>query len=895
MLSSTDLFALLRWWLALVMMGTAVVPLTFMLFNKLADRGYAFTKMVGLLLVSYLFWIMGSLGFVGNNLGGIVLALLVVAGLSAWAFTRQRAQLTVWLRENVAYIGLVELLFLVMFVLWAFARAQHPEIANTEKPMEFAFLNAAVRTPTFPPIDPWLSGFAISYYYFGYVMMSVVTRLAAVPTAVGFNLALVWVVAATAVGSFGLVYNLIASRGREAWRTAVLFGFVAAFAIPLAGNQQITMEVLYANDALPDDFWRWLDVRDINDPPSSGTEMTPRYTTSAWWWWRASRPINEYTIGGTQSGLEPIVEFPAFSFILGDIHPHVLALPFALLSLALALVWFLESRALDLSDFRLTIGNLRFWERDNSPATEDVSSTVHNSQSALVEVERSIIQNLASLVPSWPLFAITVIILGGLSFLNTWDVLIHMFVVLAAFALGQWQRRDWSAEIGGQTAVLAVLIAVPAIILYFPFYLGFQSQTGAPYILPMLMRPTRLPHFLIIFGMPLLVVVVFLVGTAVRQRFQHGRVLLITAVGSILVLLMMSLLLAWIVASSAAGSGTVMGIAGELGVALPPRPEGALVPGWGLRAILTILPGYLAMRLRYPLTALLLATLLGFVIMLWSQYLSNKQTDQSANTAMTNPSFPFTLLLILTAVLLTLGPEFLYLRDNFGVRLNTVFKFYYQAWVMFGIAAVVALEVMWREWRSKIPAVATGLAYAALLASALQFPVYAVRSRAIEYRGALTAENRLPATLDGLAKLKQYNPDEYSAIMWLSENSNGLPVVLEATGGAYSTYGRVSANTGLPTVLGWANHEYQWRGSDTPEPGERAPAIEQIYRNPFWDNTGELLDRYDVAYIYVGNLERTTYGNGAQIPAQEKFDQLLNVAYQNNSVTIYRWQGDSEE
>ena len=111
---------------------------------------------------------------------------------------------------------------------------------------------------------------------------------------------------------------------------------------------------------------------------------------------------------------------------------------------------------------------------------------------------------------------------------------------------------------------------------------------------------------------------------------------------------------------------------------------------------------------------------------------------------------------------------------------------------------------------------------------ALLFPIYAVNSRAIEFRGPITAEDRQPATLNGLAQINRFNPDEYAAIMWLRENVTGTPVITEAVGGQYSNYGRVSANTGLPTILGWAGHEYQWRG-DTPEPAAREPAVATIY------------------------------------------------------------------
>ena len=174
----TDTLAALRWWAVLLLLGTAVVPLSFVLLRPLPDRGYAFVKMIGLLLVSYLFWILGSLGFLQNNVGGILFALALVVALSAWAYQQNGASLRQWLRGSWRYVLLTELVFLTIFALWVWVRAQNPAIVATEKPMEFAFLNAVGRSPTFPPHDPWLSGFAISYYYFGYVMTSVIARLA---------------------------------------------------------------------------------------------------------------------------------------------------------------------------------------------------------------------------------------------------------------------------------------------------------------------------------------------------------------------------------------------------------------------------------------------------------------------------------------------------------------------------------------------------------------------------------------------------------------------------------------------------------------------------------------------------------------------------------------------
>lgn len=841
MLPLTDIFAAVRWWVALMVLGTAVLPLTWTLFHRLPDRGYAFNKMVGVLLVSYLFWLMTSLGWSSNTLGGIVWAVAGVTAVSLWVYSRQLLpgeSLRSWLRQNRRHIWLTEAVFFLLFALWVWVRAQNPSITATEKPMEFAFLNAVGRSPTFPPLDPWLSGYAISYYYFGYVMSSVLGRLAAVPEAMAFNLGIAWLVGGTAVGAFGLVFNLVSgltakettdpAKEAAAYRLAVLLGLVSALALPIAGNQQITLELLHGNGLGSDRFWQWLDVRDINTPAAANA--TPRYETGLWWWWRSSRVIHEYHLSGTaEEGLEPIVEFPGFSFVLGDMHPHVLALPFAFLSLAVAYLWFLAAGEVE--------GVPPLWR-----------------------------------LMSDPLWLFTAVLLGGLSFLNTWDVLIHLFVVLAAVALGGRQVTG--------VLRLGVSLVVAALVLYLPFYLGFRSQAGAPYLLPMLMRPTRLAHFLIIFAMPLLNIVVWLLTLVGQQRWRGGKVGLSTAVSLLLTLFSLMFLFGWIVASSPDGAIRLHNLANQLQLTLPVRTATGVDFGWGLRAIFTLLPTLLSGRLSYPALTLFLLLIIALIVMLWSVPLSLPAPQW--------PTLPhaalFTLLLVLTGTLLTLGPEFLYLRDNFGVRLNTTFKFYYQAWVLFGVAGLVAMGHLWQRARGTAVLVTVG--YGTLFGLSLLFPLYAVASRASEFRGPTSAATRQPATLDGLAQLRRYNPDEYEAIMWLRTNEPGTAVLVEAVGGQYSDFARYSANTGLPTLVGWAGHEYQWRGSSTNEPSERDAAVRQIYTDTDWNQTTDLLNHYGVNYIIIGGLERSTYG----LTIYDKFDQRLAIAYQNNTVTIYRWQ-----
>ncbi|HFC12283.1 MAG TPA: hypothetical protein ENJ56_05510, partial [Anaerolineae bacterium] len=235
---------------------------------------------------------------------------------------------------------------------------------------------------------------------------------------------------------------------------------------------------------------------------------------------------------------------------------------------------------------------------------------------------------------------------------------------------------------------------------------------------------------------------------------------------------------------------------------------------------------------------------------------------------------PFILLLILTAALLTLGPEYVYLKDQFGQRINTVFKFWYQAWLLFGIAAAVGLNLLYKK--SHLVGTLTLLAYTLLLGGSLLFPFYMLQWGQLWYGNA--------PTLNGVAISETQHPDEFAAISWLAAHANPTAVVLEATGGQYSDYARVSMRTGLPTLLGWAGHEYQWRG-ETDEPGERTTAITQIYSQRDWQGIAELLDRYAVDYVYVGRLEREAYGEDGLT----KFAENMEVAYQNDTAVIYKW------
>ncbi|MCD6554063.1 MAG: hypothetical protein J7M16_08640 [Anaerolineae bacterium] len=819
------MFYVVIWWLIVGVLGWLVWPLAFCLFRNLPDRGYAFVKSLGLLLVSYVFWLLSNGDFLGNTWGGIVFAALVVAALSGAYYRWRRCALDTtgddenglwdWLRANWRLVLAVELVFAVAFGGWTLYRAYTPDIAATEKPMEFAFLNAILRSDRFPPYDPWMSGYAISYYHFGYIMVAMLTRLSGVPPSYAFNLGIALLFALTVTGAYGVVYNLVAAAGRGRGRKgrAIGYGVLGGVFVALVGNLEGVFEVLYSRGLGSATFWKWLDVKEL----VARGQVTGRWFDmgGGWWWWRASRVIHDKTLLGISQ--EVIDEFPFFSFILGDMHPHVLALPFVLLCLALAFNLLRSRRALD-----------------------------------------------------WVDYVLYAICLGGLGFLNTWDFPIYLFVVLVAYAVNRYRHQgrlsqDWVREV----ITCAIVLFGLGLLLYAPFWVTFRSQAGG--LLPNLFNVTRLHQYLLMFGTFIFVVLAFLVALA-SDLWRAGRLdgnallrqglplwaVVATSFPFLLVISIAPLVL------TARGRQYVQGV-------LNSEPVRTVL---GAQTLSSLLAKSVSLRLADPWLFLMLSATIALVIFLALRILSPGESDDRRPSS----SNLFALIMIGTGLLLTFVVEFVYLRDTFGTRMNTIFKFYYQAWVLLGLASAYGVWYVLENWGERRPGgerYVFGVGCVLLLAASLVYTMTAGYSRAGGFKGQ--------PTLDGLAYVRRHEPDEYAAIQWLNAHGAGNPVIVEAVGGSFTTFARISSRTGLPTVLGWSGHELQWRGSGE-EAARRERDVDEIYSGQDLQRTLELLEKYDVTYVYVGPLERGKYSAASL----EKFDTLLDVVFQQGAVTIYQ-------
>ncbi len=420
--------------------------------------------------------------------------------------------------------------------------------------------------------------------------------------------------------------------------------------------------------------------------------------------------------------------------------------------------------------------------------------------------------------------------------------------------------------------LLLIAFLALGILLYLPFWIGFQSQAGG--VLLNVCNATRLPQFLVMFGPLAAIAAVFVAGRArcagVRGRavVRWAALALLGILGLMVLVLLIGVLLVQLGALPLQGPVAYC-VAWLRGGPIPGLEDVPNAPALISRNLL--------LRVLNPWTALGLAALLVAVVLTLIRDLRTPIQGAEHETRNTHPAsripHHFALLLFATGALLVLSVEYVYLRDNFGTRMNTVFKFYFQAWVMWGVAGAYALAGFIQRGRVGVVA-AVGL----LVAAGLIYPTLAIPARAREYGG--------PPTLDGTAHLAGTHPDDHAAIGWLNGNVDGAPVILEAPGDRFRAYvyeGRVAAHTGLPSLLGWAGHEHQWRGSSD-EQARREPDIETLYISVDLDEVLTLLDKYGISYVYVGPLERERY----HAAGLAKFAEVMQVVYDTGRVTIYR-------
>ena len=955
---------LFQMWAMVEVLGLICLPLTITVFHNLPDRGWAFSKTIGLALLAFCVWLplmyVRALPFSQLFIVGVLIILLA---FSIAGFIRMRRTIAELIRANIFYIIVCEAVFLGMVFLLGWIRSYGPDIRSFEMFMDEGFLAAIMRSPHFPPNDMWLSGYPINYYYYAHFTIATLAKLLGQPPSIAFNTGICIFFGLTAVNLFGVTSNIVSwarylrkrnvasgAFGRRIWRAFLSRREPAV----INQNDDVASGNTISIDDLPS---AGAPVSQNNDahadrpdtvlPPLAGAipyglltiligEVLGNLASTQQWWKQHDNLPPLYWFYTTRIIDKTINEFPAFSFLLSCFHAHVLTFAFTILAIALAFNLFLEQGG-DGKGKGLRV----FGSGWRLPFT----------------------------------LGITAMILGGLFAMNGWDFPTYLAIALICIGLQQWlaHQSRFSLELVLDVFTVGAALTALSFFLYAPFYFNFVSPSqGIGIVSPADRSPIR--DEALIYGMFAFIFVSLLCANLLRPRLSaralagkipsapgpnvlsqqaspsrpgqigenainyvqvsHDDMLirrgrsLSTASGSHIAVPVHQPVTTTTRSTLHQSGDEDKSLTPEAGRVLDADLEGQANPPDRIEEPLTVdlsptPPGdtqpsgtspisqahssrsdWLDMRI-ISVVLILGVALLAFAIVKNGATLVVAFTLAVLGLALAlyhvhDRPRAFTLLLGAAAFGLVALTELVFLKDVFAgsyPRMNTVFKLYFQAWALLSVTSGAGLyfvldsfrpaptPIGFHRWVRRGSQVLWSAVLLLLLLAGVVYPVVGSYQRTNHFMNRTNS-------LDGLTYMQSYDPSDYAAILWLNAHIQGDPVIVEAygpQGGDYSDYGRISAFTGLPTLMGWTGHEYQWRVNwlnndyNAADFYRRGSDINTIYTDPHPNVVLSLMARYNAQYIYVGPLEEETYPRADL----HRFSSFMQTAYSANGVTIY--------
>src|SRR6266699_2664831 len=340
------MFELLQMWALVEVLGFICLPLTVTVFHNLPDRGWAFSKAIGIALLAFCIWLplmyFHVLPFSQVFIAGV---LLVILAFSLPGFARTRQAILKLVRVNFIYIVASEIVFLGMIFLLGWIRSYVPDIHSFEMFMDEGFIAAIMRSPHFPPNDMWLSGYSINYYYYAHFTIAMLAKLLGQSPSIAFNTGICIFFGLTAVNLFGVTSNIVSWARYQRKRTVTVSGTSERRLWPAFLRRRQTADKPQHHDRYSDQPGTVLPSLSSAIPFGLLTILMGEVLgnlASTQQWWKAHDDLPPFYWFNTTRVIDRTInEFPAFSFLLSCFHAHVLALAFTIVAIALAFNLFL--------------------------------------------------------------------------------------------------------------------------------------------------------------------------------------------------------------------------------------------------------------------------------------------------------------------------------------------------------------------------------------------------------------------------------------------------------------------------------------------------------------------------------------------------------------------------
>lgn len=817
----TDFLYILNWWTTWLLIGIVSFPVTWLWLRPLWDSGYAFAKMLGLAVVGYVVWLAASIHLVKFSGGMLWFTLGMWTAINAWVAWKHKEELKELFLQQWGLWLRLEMLFLAGTAFWALIRGYQPEINGLEKFMDYGFVNSILRAEYFPPRDMWFAGGAINYYYFGHYLSAVIIAFSGIAPQVAYNLQIASLFGFALSGGVALgggLINLLRERTDRvfSYRWIGVGGILTAFLLAIRGN--LHWGAWQLNRIINGCFnIRWLLPLNSEVPFCATSSSWLPDATKDYWYPDATRYI-PYTIH----------EFPMYSYVVADLHAHLINMNLVLVFLAgiLAIATRKSIRWIDIG------------------------------------------------ICGW--------LLGMFYMSNAWDLPIYLMVLGMTTILIGLKKHPLTHEVISSITSAGILLVGMVILALFmgrtETIPGVESST-------VVQEESLLGQRFVW----LLAVIIggFLAYSGVRiwrdaenwdSAWQLGKnyVLKLMAAAALAVVVSLPFQL------------TFEQIAQGVEPVAAQSEKSKMWALWGWEVFLVVSLSLIVLRimqLRKQMREVPLPRI--------SRLLS---TDL------------FVLGLFAIGFFLIVLPEFIYVKDIYIQeyhRANTMFKLVYQSWIIFSLASsyvIVRLCTLPNfVWRQKVVKYGWLVIVGMGLWVMGNYPIAAINSyynSLNDYRG-LDGEQWLAKKFDTSydTQLSPKDPaisDEYAALLWLRQ-LEGQPVILEAVGDSYTEFNRFSAYSGLPSIEGWLVHEWLWRGSYD-QPGRRAAEVEHIYTASTPEETKpayqapdlpaprELLRRYNVEYVIVGEKEREKY---TQL-RESTVSQLSDLVFESGDTRIYK-------